>query len=100
VDVIAAGGCEVRFLSRERAGIGAEVAAFVAETKDQGLYAISEVQEGRLASPLPLRFLIILSGGYSLLLDDNGVTHLGLPCQGVGAAELYHPADRPILPPL
>lgn len=100
VDVIASGGCEVSFLARESTDLAADVQAFVEAAATQGLYAVSEVQPGRLASPLPLRYLIILSGGYSLLLDDAGITHLGLPCEGVGPAEVYHPADRPILPPL
>jgi hypothetical protein len=100
VDVVAAGGCDVTFLARDLASLDSEVADYARTAAEQGIYAVSEVQEGRLASPLPLRYLIILSGGYSLLLDDAGVTHLGLPCEGVGPAELYHPADRPILPPL
>ncbi len=99
VDVIAAGGCDVKFLARDRANLDTEVAAFEQTVATQAVYAVVEVQEGRLASPLPLRYLIILSGGYSLLLDDEGITHLGLPCDNVGPAELYHPADKPILPP-
>lgn len=99
VDVIAMGGCEVAFLARERANLGAKVADFVREAAGQGVFAVTEVQTGRLSSPLPIRYLIILSGGYALLLDDSGITHLAIPCAGVEAATLYHPADRPILPP-
>ena len=100
VDVIASGGCEVTFLARDRADLSTKIGAFFEAAKQQGLYAVTEVQAGRLASPLPLRYLIILSKGYSLLLDDEGITHLGLPCEGVGAAQLFHPADRPILAPI
>ena len=100
VDVIAAGGCEVMFLARERANLAGELQAFADAASRQGVYAVVEVQTGRLVSPLPLRYLVILSDGYSLLLDDTGITHLGMPCEGVGPAQLYHPADRPILPPL
>ena len=99
VDVIAAGGCDVSFLARDRASLVTQVTQFEQDVASQGIYAVVEVQQGRLASPLPLRYLIILSGGYSLLLDDTGITHLGLPCDGVGPAQLFHPADRPILPP-
>jgi hypothetical protein len=100
VEVIALGGCDVVFIAREQPELADEVAEFVRATRGQGVYAASELQEGRLSSPLPLRYMVILSGGYSLLLDDRGVTHLGLPCDSVGPAQLYHPADRPILPPL
>ena len=100
VDVVAEGGCEVRFLARELSSLVSEVVGYTREASAQGVYAVTEVQQGRLASPLPLRYLIILSGGYTLLLDDAGVTHLGLPCGGVGPADLYHPADRAILAPL
>jgi hypothetical protein len=99
VDVIASGGCKVSFLARDRASLSTDVATFEQAAATQGIYAVVEVQEGRLQSPLPLRYLIILSGGYSLLLDDAGITHLGLPCEGVGPAQLFHPADHPILPP-
>ena len=100
VDVVASGGCDVIFLARDRADLGSELQAYADAASQQGLYAIAEVQSGRLLSPLPLRYLIILSDGYALLLDDAGITHLSLPCEGVGPADLYHPADRPILPPL
>jgi len=100
VDVIAVGGCDVSYVARERSSLGEEVNKFVRAASIQDVYAVSEVQEGRLASPLPLRYLVILSGGYTMLLDDAGVTHLGLPCDNVGPAELYHPADRAILAPL
>ena len=100
IDVVALGGCEVSFLARQRADVEQQVLEFVTTASRQQVYAVAEVQEGRLASPLPLRYMVILSGGYSLLLDDAGVTHLGLPCDSVGPAQLYHPADRPILPPL
>jgi hypothetical protein len=100
VDVVAAGGCEVEFLARQRAGLAAEIAGYVAAAGGQRVYAVTEVQEGRLASPLPLRYLIILAGGHTLLLDDAGVTHLGLPCDNVGPAQLFHPRDRAILAPV
>jgi hypothetical protein len=100
VDVIAVGGCDVSFVARERSTLGEAVNMFVRAASIQDVYAVTEVQTGRLASPLPLRYLIILSGAYTLLLDDSGVTHLGLPCGGVGPAELYHPADRAILEPV
>lgn len=100
VDVIAAGGCKVAFVARELAGLNAEIASFMQAAAGHGVYAVTEVQAGRLASPLPLRYLIILAGGHTLLLDDAGVTHLGLPCDAVGPAEVFHPADRPILAPL
>jgi hypothetical protein len=100
VDVIASGGCQASFIARGGPELNEEVEEFVTAAAKQGLYAASEVKEGRLSSDLPLRYLVVLSGGFSLLLDDGGVTHLGLPCDAVGPAELYHPADRPILPPL
>ena len=100
VDVIATGGCDVTFLARDRANLASEVQTYADAASQQGIYAVVEVQSGRLQSPLPLRYLIILSDGYALLLDDAGITHLSLPCEGVGPADLYHPADRPILPPL
>lgn len=99
VQVIAAGGCEVVFLARERASFELDIQTYIEATTGQSLFAVTEVQEGRLLSPLPLKYLIILTGGHSLLLDDVGVTHLATPCEGVGAADLFHPADTAILAP-
>ena len=100
VEVIAFGSCKATFVAREDAGFQGDIESYVSVASEQGTYAVTEVQEGRLASPLPLRYLVILSRGFTLLLDDAGVTHIGLPCGAVGPAQLYHPADRPILPPL
>jgi hypothetical protein len=100
VDVIAIGECDVSYVASGRANLADEVRMFVAAASKQDVYAVTEVQEGRLASPLALRYLVILSGGYTMLLDDAGITHLGRQCDNVGPAQLYHPADRPILAPL
>lgn len=99
VDVIAFGDCDISYLAESRAGLRTRVRSFVQDASEQGLYAVVEVAEGRLSSPLPLQYLIILSGGHTLLLDEAGITHLGVPCGSIRPAEVFHPADTPILAP-
>lgn len=104
IDVIAAGACETTFTARDGGELTAMLQTFLqpesgSDGTEAPLYAVTEVAPNRILSPLPVRYLIVYADGRTLILDDGGVTHIGLPCESAGPADMFHPADRAILPP-
>jgi hypothetical protein len=104
VDAVALARCEPAYLAKGTADLGSAVRQYVrggdGAAVQPRVYAVTEVSQSRVTSPLPFKYLVIFVSGHSLLVDDAGITHLVSPCGDVGPAQLFHPADRVILAPV
>jgi hypothetical protein len=105
VDSVSVVRCDASYVAKGTSDLGSAVRLWMRGGGDATavvprVYAVTEVSQSRVTSALPFRYLVIFVSGHSLLVDDAGITHVGLPCGDVGASQLFHPADQVVLGPV